>query len=234
MAVRGRTTESIPFERLQEDVHRLPGYEGTAGQIGVGQARSLSEELKARVLRHRHPQWAQRTVHRGAQHTVRLLEEIAQRGVQVYSSCRLDSCQYSDIPCPCQCTDITRRQCHGRYWARFHFPAGARPGTLGGVLRTATGPDAIQGRAAARRRLRYPPCSFRGARTAARNRASTRSPGQEKALHSGSAPPTPSSFTMLLPGSTRRSPRQPIDGPFGRTFTFADPDGYRITIHDGA
>ncbi len=24
----------------------------------------------------------------------------------------------------------------------------------------------------------------------------------------------------------------PIDGPFGRTFTFADPDGYRITIHD--
>ncbi|WP_375406608.1 VOC family protein [uncultured Amnibacterium sp.] len=26
----------------------------------------------------------------------------------------------------------------------------------------------------------------------------------------------------------------PIDGPFGRTFTFADPDGYRITIHDRA
>lgn len=25
----------------------------------------------------------------------------------------------------------------------------------------------------------------------------------------------------------------PVDGPFGRTFTFADPDGYRITIHDG-
>jgi predicted enzyme related to lactoylglutathione lyase len=24
----------------------------------------------------------------------------------------------------------------------------------------------------------------------------------------------------------------PIDGPFGRTFTFADPDGYAITIHD--
>ncbi len=24
----------------------------------------------------------------------------------------------------------------------------------------------------------------------------------------------------------------PIDGPFGRTFTFADPDGYRITLHD--
>ena len=25
----------------------------------------------------------------------------------------------------------------------------------------------------------------------------------------------------------------PVDGPFGRTFTFADPDGYNITIHDG-
>jgi predicted enzyme related to lactoylglutathione lyase len=26
----------------------------------------------------------------------------------------------------------------------------------------------------------------------------------------------------------------PIDGPFGRTFTFADPDGYHITLHDRA
>jgi predicted enzyme related to lactoylglutathione lyase len=26
----------------------------------------------------------------------------------------------------------------------------------------------------------------------------------------------------------------PIDGPFGRTFTFRDPDGYAITIHDKA
>ena len=24
----------------------------------------------------------------------------------------------------------------------------------------------------------------------------------------------------------------PFDGPFGRTFTFADPDGYRVTLHD--
>ncbi|MGO8955841.1 MAG: VOC family protein, partial [Streptosporangiaceae bacterium] len=22
------------------------------------------------------------------------------------------------------------------------------------------------------------------------------------------------------------------DGPFGRTFTFADPDGYQVTLHD--
>ena len=26
----------------------------------------------------------------------------------------------------------------------------------------------------------------------------------------------------------------PSDSPFGRTFTFADPDGYAITVHDGA
>lgn len=26
----------------------------------------------------------------------------------------------------------------------------------------------------------------------------------------------------------------PFDGPFGRTFTFADPDGYHITLHDRA
>jgi predicted enzyme related to lactoylglutathione lyase len=25
---------------------------------------------------------------------------------------------------------------------------------------------------------------------------------------------------------------EPIDGPFGRTFTFADPDGYQVTLHD--
>jgi predicted enzyme related to lactoylglutathione lyase len=26
----------------------------------------------------------------------------------------------------------------------------------------------------------------------------------------------------------------PFDGPFGRTFTFADPDGYHVTLHDEA
>jgi predicted enzyme related to lactoylglutathione lyase len=25
---------------------------------------------------------------------------------------------------------------------------------------------------------------------------------------------------------------QPVDGPFGRMFTFVDPDGYALTIHD--
>ena len=25
----------------------------------------------------------------------------------------------------------------------------------------------------------------------------------------------------------------PVDGPFGRMFTFVDPDGYALTVHDG-
>jgi predicted enzyme related to lactoylglutathione lyase len=35
---------------------------------------------------------------------------------------------------------------------------------------------------------------------------------------------------LVAAGATIVSP--PIDGPFGRTFTFADPDGYHVTIHD--
>ena len=38
--------------------------------------------------------------------------------------------------------------------------------------------------------------------------------------------------TLVADGRTIVS--APIDGPFGRTFTFADPDGYRITLHDRA
>ena len=38
--------------------------------------------------------------------------------------------------------------------------------------------------------------------------------------------------TLLADGFTITS--APIDGPFGRTFTFADPDGYQITLHDKA
>jgi predicted enzyme related to lactoylglutathione lyase len=27
--------------------------------------------------------------------------------------------------------------------------------------------------------------------------------------------------------------QEPFDGPFGRTFSFVDPDGYVVTVHDG-
>lgn len=36
--------------------------------------------------------------------------------------------------------------------------------------------------------------------------------------------------TLVVDGRTIVA--APIDGPFGRTFTFADPDGYHITLHD--
>jgi predicted enzyme related to lactoylglutathione lyase len=35
---------------------------------------------------------------------------------------------------------------------------------------------------------------------------------------------------LIAVGATITS--DPVDGPFGRTFTFADPDGYRVTVHD--
>ena len=35
---------------------------------------------------------------------------------------------------------------------------------------------------------------------------------------------------LVAAGATITS--APIDGPFGRTFTFADPDGYQVTVHD--
>jgi predicted enzyme related to lactoylglutathione lyase len=38
--------------------------------------------------------------------------------------------------------------------------------------------------------------------------------------------------SLLTDGHTIVS--APVEGPFGRTFTFADPDGYQITLHDRA
>jgi len=37
-----------------------------------------------------------------------------------------------------------------------------------------------------------------------------------------------------LAGTGVRIVAAPVDGPFGRMFTFSDPDGYAITIHDKA
>ncbi|MDQ1203727.1 VOC family protein [Microbacterium sp. SORGH_AS_0862] len=38
--------------------------------------------------------------------------------------------------------------------------------------------------------------------------------------------------SLVAAGHTIVSP--PVEDPFGLTFTFADPDGYRITLHDRA
>lgn len=36
-----------------------------------------------------------------------------------------------------------------------------------------------------------------------------------------------------LAGAGVQIAQEPFDGPFGRTFAFVDPDGYRVTVHDG-
>jgi predicted enzyme related to lactoylglutathione lyase len=36
-----------------------------------------------------------------------------------------------------------------------------------------------------------------------------------------------------MKGAGVRITQQPFDGPFGRTFTFVDPDGYAVTLHGG-
>jgi SAM-dependent methyltransferase len=46
--------ESLAFEGLQEHVHRLPGDEGAAGELGVRQARPLGEQLQAGIVGDRH------------------------------------------------------------------------------------------------------------------------------------------------------------------------------------
>ena len=64
-------------------------------------------------------------------------------------------------------------------------------------------------------------------------------PVSSRCPHGGSRYRTPQS----PPGASRcrRSregrrgdPGVPFDGPFGRTFTFPDPDGYAVTVHDQA
>ena len=37
-----------------------------------------------------------------------------------------------------------------------------------------------------------------------------------------------------LSGSGVKIVHEPFDGPFGRTFSFLDPDGYVVTVHDGS
>ncbi|CAM4464643.1 VOC family protein [Paenibacillus typhae] len=47
------------------------------------------------------------------------------------------------------------------------------------------------------------------------------------------APDTQEIHDMLVAAGVKII-SSPIDGPFGRTFTFADPDGYFITLHSKA
>ena len=47
-ACAGRTTSPFALKGLKEQMHRLPGDEGAAGKLGVGQTRSLGEQEPGR------------------------------------------------------------------------------------------------------------------------------------------------------------------------------------------
>ena len=55
-------------------------------------------------------------------------------------------------------------------------------------------------------------------------------PGQGMALWLHAADAQDIYDALVAAGTTIVS--APVDGPFGRTFTFADPDGYQVTLHD--
>jgi len=59
-----------------------------------------------------------------------------------------------------------------------------------------------------------------------------RQPGQGVALWFHA--PDTQDIHDALAGAGNTIVTAPIDGPFGRTFTFADPDGYHVTLHDRA
>ena len=55
-------------------------------------------------------------------------------------------------------------------------------------------------------------------------------PGQGMAL--AAARPDAQDIHDALAAACTTIVSAPVDGPFGRTFTFADPDGYQVTLHD--
>ena len=97
-----------------------------------------------------------------------------------------------------------------------------------GLVRSQAGPPA-------RRRLRNEADRVRTPRHRSRHRSPHpfAQPGI-RVPRSGSTPQTSRPSTMLSSPMVTTIVSAPIDGPFGRTFTFADPDGYQVTLHDRA
>jgi hypothetical protein len=69
---------AVPFQGLEQYVHRLPGDEGAARELGVRQARALGQQFEAGVVRHGHPERAQHLLHGGAQGARSLFQKVAQ------------------------------------------------------------------------------------------------------------------------------------------------------------
>ena len=98
--------ESLALEGLQEHVHRLPGDEGAAGELGVGQARSLGEQLQAGVVGDRHAERPQHGLQGRVQGTRGRLQHVPQRCVQLDSGLALTHVSSLTYIVVCQKTDI--------------------------------------------------------------------------------------------------------------------------------
>jgi len=90
----------------------------------------------------------------------------------------------------------------------------------------------LAGRTSARRRLRDESRSRSHSATSfpATDLASVAQPGIGAAIWLHATDVQAIHDALVADGHTIVS--GPIDGPFGRTFTFADPDGYQVTLHD--
>ncbi len=71
------------LQPAENEVHRLPGDEGAAGELGVGQPGTLPEQFEARVLGNAQTERPQHLVHRGVQRGLHLLDDVAHRPVQI-------------------------------------------------------------------------------------------------------------------------------------------------------
>ena len=116
---------------------------------------------------------------------------------------------------------------------RLRLPAGARPRAVRRVLRAVPRRRPRRVQPAARGGVRHAPDRVRRARRSHRKRRPRRRPAAPgSARPSGCTHPTlrKSRLTRRGGGADRSPPRSM--GPSVCTFTFADPDGYDITLHD--
>ena len=69
---------AVSFQGLEQHVHRLPCHERSPRELGVRQARALSQQLEAGVVRHAHPERPQHLLHGCAEGARRLFQQVAQ------------------------------------------------------------------------------------------------------------------------------------------------------------
>ena len=115
---------------------------------------------------------------------------------------------------------------------RLHFTAGARLGAFRRFLRAVPGAEALRGAGPPHAVVfGTKPIAFAVRDVAAgTDLDAIAQPGQGMALWLHAPNAQDIHDALAAAGTTIVS--APADGPFGRTFTFADPDGYQVTLHD--